>query len=120
MVAKEKIDMIHNAISVGMSKEDAYLFAGLLPREINEVEEDEQNQRDFAQLSHRHEYILLNKLDTVVNIQEENGDHRAIVWELEHLFPRYSGKPINELPAIHIHTSTNDNPNVEIHTEEGL
>ena len=35
--------------------------------------------------------------------QAKVGRETATVWMLEHEFPRYSGKPMNDMPDIHLH-----------------
>lgn len=119
MVDEDKLDMIHNAVAVGMAKEDAYALAALTPEEIQALDDDPFAQREIVSINKGLEFKLLTDMANVVHKQAIEGDHRAIAWSLEHLYPRYSNKPTQDLPQIHIHTtSQNDYDNVEIHEEE--
>ena len=50
--------------------------------------------------------------------QAKVGRETATTWMLEHEFPRYSGKPMSDLPPIHLHidnTDPADMDTVDIH-----
>ena len=108
MIGKTKKDLIYNALLVGMELHDAYIFAGMTEAEILEASEDNELQADWAKQSKQFEFGLLNKLNEVIDKQVHMGKENAITWLLEHSNPRYSGKPQNELPDLHLHIDAAD------------
>lgn len=99
----EKEDKIYNALIIGMALEDAYIYAGLTPQEIENVVEDDYYQQKWRQLTKDFEYNLLNRLVSISEKQAKMGRETATTWMLEHMFPRYSGKPQNEGGEVHLH-----------------
>ena len=119
MISKVKQDLIYNALLVGMDLKDAYIFAGLTEAEILEAAEDQTLQAQWAQQTKRYEYDLLEKLGEVIDKQVHMGKENAITWMLEHTNPRYSGKPQNELPDLHLHIDAADPATYESVTIKG-
>lgn len=114
----DKEDKIHNALIIGMALEDAYIYAGLTPQEIEAVAEDVQLQTKWHQIIKGYEFSLLKRMNDVSQKQAKVGREQATTWMLEHMFPRYSGKPMNEHPPIHLHIDAADPATydtVEIH-----
>lgn len=114
----DKEDKIHNALIIGMALEDAYIYAGLTPQEIEAVAEDTQLQTKWHQIIKGYEFSLLKRMNDISQKQAKVGRETATTWMLEHEFPRYSGKPMNEHPPIHLHIDATDPAKldtVEIH-----
>jgi len=92
-MTEEQKDLIYNALIVGMSLDDAYIFAGLTPAQIQAVSDDETLQAEYAKITKQHEYGLLTKLSDVIDKQRNMGREGAVTWALEHLYPqRYANK----------------------------
>lgn len=92
-MTEEQKDLIYNALIVGMSLDDAYIFAGLTPAQIQAVSDDETLQAEYAKITKQHEYSLLTKLGDVIDKQRNMGREGAVTWALEHLYPqRYANK----------------------------
>lgn len=102
-LSTEKEDKIYNSLIIGMALEDAYIYAGLTPQEIEKVVEDDYYQQKWRQLTKDFEYNLLNRLVSISEKQAKMGRETATTWMLEHMFPRYSGKPQNEGGEVHLH-----------------
>lgn len=116
-----KPDLIYNAILIGMSLQDAYIYAGCTEAEILALSEDEDFQARMAKLSKHAEYELLEKLQTVIDKQVNRGCESALTWLLTKLNPRYTDKPQATLPDLHLHIDGADPAgydNVEIHKGE--
>ena len=114
----DKMDKIHNALMIGIALEDAYIFAGLTAQEIEAVAEDTTLQVKWHQMIKEYEFSLLKRMNDISAKQAKVGRETATTWMLEHMFPRYSGKPMNEHPPIHLHIDATDPANldtVEIH-----
>lgn len=113
-----KQDLIYNAILIGMSLQDAYIYAGCTEAEILQLSEDEEFQMRMAQLSKQFEYGLLEKLQTVIDKQVNRGSESALTWLLTKTNPRYTDKPQATLPDLHLHIDSQDPAEydtVEIH-----
>ena len=108
MISQQKKDNIFNALCVGMALSDAYIFAGLTVAEIEEVSADERLQMFWNQQIRQVEYGLLKQMGEISQKQARTGREQATTWLLEHLYPRYSGKPMNEMPDIHLHLNNTD------------
>ena len=122
ILTQAKEDKIYNALVIGMSLEDAYIYAGLTPTEIEAVTEDAEYQIKWKQLTKAFEFGLLNRMNEVSQRQTRLGREQATTWMLEHMFPRYSGKPVNEMPDIHLHidgTDPTDYDTVDVVNTEG-
>lgn len=91
-----------------MSLEDAYIYAGLTPDEIEAISEDAAHQTKYKQLTKEFEFNLLNRMNEVSQKQVRAGRETATTWMLEHMFPRYSGKPQNEGGEVHLHFNNVD------------
>ena len=104
----DKEDKIHNALIIGMALEAAYIYAGLTPQEIEAVAEDPRLQVKWHQIIKGYEFTLLKRMDDISQKQAKVGRETATTWMLEHEFPRYSGKPMNEHPPIHLHIDATD------------
>lgn len=104
----EKQDKIHNALIIGMALDDAYIFAGLTPGEIEAVSEDVQLQTKWHMMIKEYEFSLLKRMNEISQKQAKVGRETATTWMLEHEFPRYSGKPMNDMPDIHLHIDAAD------------
>lgn len=90
---EEQKDLIYNALVVGMSLDDAYVFAGLSPDQIQRVSDDPDMQAEFAKVIRQHEFGLLSKLNDVIEKQRNMGKEGAVTWALEHMYPqRYANK----------------------------
>lgn len=113
-----KQDLIYNALLIGMSLNDAYIYAGCTEDEILEYSEDEVLQQIWAGVQKQFEYSLLEKLGTVIDKQVNRGSESALTWLLQRLNPRYTDKPQSQLPDLHLHIDSQDPEeyeNVEIH-----
>lgn len=108
MLTADKKDKIYNALVIGMTLEDAYLYAGLTPVEIEAVAEDDQLQAMWRGITKEFEFRLLNRLNDISVKQSKLGREQATTWMLEHMFPRYSGKPQNEGGEVHLHFNNVD------------
>lgn len=116
-----KSDLIYNALLVGMSLQDAYIYAGCTEAEILEYSEDVVLQQRWAQVGKQLEYGLLEKLGVVIDKQVNRGSESALTWLLTKLNPRYTDKPQSTLPDLHLHidpTDPNVYDNVEIFNPE--
>lgn len=116
MISQDKKDSVYNALLVGMTLEDAYVYAGLTPDEVVSVTEDMFLQAQWRQVMKSLELSLLTNMRTVADKQVKLGKSDATEWLLEHLFARYSGKPKDNGGEIHIHL--NDTDPVELDTVE--
>lgn len=113
-----KPDLIYNALLIGMSLPDAYIYAGCTENEILEFSEDEVLQQRWAGIQKQVEYGLLEKLNLVIDKQVNRGSESALTWLLTKLNPRYTDKPQSTLPEIHMHLDSSDPAsydNVTIH-----
>lgn len=108
MIPGFKKDKIYNALITGMALEDAYIYAGLSPAEIEAVSEDEELQREFHEQIKSFEFVLLNRINDISQKQVRMGKEAATTWMLEHMFPRYSGKPQAEGGQVHLHFADSD------------
>lgn len=108
ILTQAKEDKIYNALVIGMALEDAYIYAGLTPSEIEAVAEDTEHQIKWKQLTKEFEFGLLNRMSEVSQKQAKMGREQATTWMLEHMFPRYSGKPQNEGGEVHLHFNNVD------------
>lgn len=108
MIPGFKKDKIYNALITGMALEDAYIYAGLSPTEIEAVSEDEELQREFHEQIKSFEFVLLNRINDISQKQVRMGKETATTWMLEHMFPRYSGKPQAEGGQVHLHFVDSD------------
>lgn len=105
-----KSDLIYNALLIGMSLKDAFIYAGCTEQEISDILADDAQMAYYNQLSKQHEYALLEKLQTVADKQMNMGKEAALTWMLERVNPdRWGGKAkTDELPDVHIHLSDAD------------
>lgn len=103
MLSQEKKDKIYNALLVGMALEDAYIYAGMTADEMEEAGNDLFLQAQWKSVQKSYELDLLNKLNQVADKQVKLGKESAITWMLEHMYPRYSGKPKDDVREIHLH-----------------
>lgn len=108
ILTQQKEDRIYNALVVGMALEDAYIYAGLTPQEIEAVAEDAEYQIKWKRVSKEFEFGLLHRMDEISAKQARLGREQATTWCLEHMYPRYSGKPQNEGGEVHLHFSNVD------------
>ena len=108
MIPGFKKDKIYNALITGMALEDAYTYAGLSPAEIEAVTEDDELQREFHEQIKSFEFTLLNRINEISQKQVRMGKEAATTWMLEHMFPRYSGKPQAEGGQVHLHFADSD------------
>lgn len=107
-LTQQKEDKIYNALVIGMALEDAYIYAGLTPEEIEGISEDAAHQVKWKQIAKEFEFNLLNRMNEVSMKQAKLGREQATTWMLEHMFPRYSGKPQNEGGEVHLHFNNVD------------
>lgn len=122
-LTQAKEDKIYNALVVGMALEDAYIYAGLTPDEIEEVSQDTPYQLKWQSVTKEFEYTLLNRMQDISVKQSRMGKESATTWMLEHIFPRYSGKPQNEGGEVHLHFNNVDPAvydTVEIHKPQAV
>jgi hypothetical protein len=108
ILTQEKEDRIYNALVIGMALDDAYIYAGLTAQEIELVAEDTELQLKFKRYIKEKEYGLLKRMDEISQKQAKVGREGATAWMLEHFYPRYSGKPMNDMPDIHLHIDGTD------------
>lgn len=108
VLTQSKEDKIYNALVIGMALEDAYIYAGLTPTEIEAVAEDPDYQLKWHQIAKEFEFGLLNRMNEVSLKQAKLGREQATTWLLEHMYPRYSGKPQNEGGEVHLHFNNVD------------
>lgn len=106
MIDQNKKDLIYNALAVGMALDDAYVYAGLTPAELLDVENDVSYQLELHRICKGVEFGLLNQLNEIANRQARTGNERATTWMLEHFYPRYSGKPQEATGEVHLHFSS--------------
>lgn len=114
-----KHDLIYNALLIGMSLKDAFIYAGCTEQEISDILSNDAQMAYYNQLSKQHEYSLLEKLQTVADKQMNMGKEAALTWMLERVNPdRWGGKAkTDELPDVHIHLSDADISDcMEIHS----
>lgn len=107
-LTQEKEDRIYNALIIGMALDDAYIYAGLTAQEIELVSEDTVLQTKFKKYVKETEYGLLKRMNDISQKQAKVGRESATTWMLEHMFPRYSGKPMSDMPDIHLHIDGTD------------
>ena len=107
-LTQEKEDRIYNALIIGMALDDAYIYAGLTAQEIELVAEDTALQVKFKKYVKETEYGLLKRMNDISQKQAKVGRESATTWMLEHMFPRYSGKPMSDMPDIHLHIDGTD------------
>lgn len=102
-----KTDLIYNALMIGLSLKDAFIYAGCTEQEIADILADDVQMAKYNQLVRQFEYKLLEKLQTVVDKQMNMGKEAALTWMLERVNPdRWGGKAqTDELPDVHIHLS---------------
>lgn len=112
-ITTDKADKIHNALMVGIALEDAYIFAGLTAQEIEAVTEDTDLQLKWHRIIKEYEYGLLKRMNDISAKQAKAGRETATTWMLEHMFPRYSGKPMSDMPPIHLHIDGTDPANYD-------
>jgi hypothetical protein len=91
MITQQQEDDIYNALLVGMAMDDAYVFAGLSPRQMVEISEDQEKQLMFRRLTRQLEFSLLDNMVTTSKRQMSQGKCDATTWLLEKLYPRYKG-----------------------------
>lgn len=105
MIPPDKQSLIYNALMVGMALPEAYIFAGLTESEIAEANADDECQRQWASLTKKFEFQMLNKLNIVIDKQTNMGREQALTWLLERINPiRWGGKAtVDSLPDVHIH-----------------
>ena len=108
LLTQDKEDRIYNALVIGMALDDAYIYAGLTAQEIELVSEDTDLQVKFKKYIKEKEYGLLKRMDEISQKQAKIGREGATAWMLEHFYPRYSGKPMNDMPDIHLHIDSTD------------
>lgn len=111
----KKEDLIYNALLIGMSLNDAYVYAGCTEAEILQYADDVVLQARWAAVQKQVELSLLEKLQTVIDKQVNRGSESALTWLLTKLNPRYTDKPQAALPDIHLHLDNEAEPD-EIHT----
>lgn len=115
-----KSDLIYNALMVGLSLKDAFIYAGCTEQEISDILADDRQMAYYNQIARQLEYSLLEKLQTVADKQMNMGKEAALTWMLERVNPdRWGGKArTDELPDLHLHidgTDPKDYENVTIH-----
>ena len=102
-----KTDLIYNALMVGLSLKDAFIYAGCTEQEISDILSDDIQMARYNQIARQFEYSLLEKLQVVAEKQMNMGKEAALTWMLERVNPdRWGGKSkTDELPDVHIHLS---------------
>ena len=102
-----KTDLIYNALMVGLSLKDAFIYAGLTEAEMSDILSNDELMAYYNQITRQFEYSLLEKLQTVADKQMNMGKEAALTWMLERVNPdRWGGKAkTDELPDVHIHLS---------------
>ena len=100
-----KTDLIYNALMVGLSLKDAFIYAGCTEQEIADILSDAVQMARYNQIARQFEYGLLEKLQAVADKQMNMGKEAALTWMLERVNPdRWGGKSkTDELPDVHIH-----------------
>ena len=118
-MAKE--DLIYNALLVGLSLKDAFIYAGCTESEMSAIMADDDKMAYYNQLARQFEFSLLEKLQVVADKQVNLGKEAALTWMLERVNPdRWGGKAkTDELPDVHIHLSDEDTSKVmEVHKND--
>lgn len=102
-----KSDLIYNALMVGLSLKDAFIYAGCTEQEISDILSDDVQMARYNQIARQFEYSLLEKLQVVADKQMNMGKEAALTWMLERVNPdRWGGKAkTDDLPDVHIHLS---------------
>lgn len=113
MLPADKQDKIYNALLVGMALEDAYIYAGCTPREIELDMEDPENQLLWQRVRGELEFSLLSDLRRVATKQIAQGRMDAITWQLEKFFPRYSSKAAPSTGTINLIVNKEDTKDIE-------
>ena len=113
MVSSHKLDLIHNALLIGMSLDDAYIFASCTEEEIIEIKENDRLQAEYQSMLRAFEYQLLEKLGKVIDKQVNMGRENALTWMLEKTNPRYTNKPTLTLPEIKLNVVREDPAKVD-------
>lgn len=105
-----KPDLIYNALTIGLSLKDAFIYAGCTEAEISDILSDDIQMARYNQIIKQFEYGLLEKLQAVADKQMNMGKEAALTWMLERVNPdRWGGKAkTDELPDLHIHLSGED------------
>ena len=118
-ITAEQHDAIYNALLIGMTLKDAYVYAGFSPAQIAAAEEDEQLQLRWHQLIKQHEFALLDDLKGIIEKQTKMGKEGAVTWALEHMYSaRYANKTAGEGKTVNIVFGSKDpvtEDTVEIH-----
>ena len=73
ILTQQKEDKIYNALVIGMSLEDAYIYAGLTPSEIESLAEDTEHQLKWKRITKEFEYSLLSRMQEVSVKQAKLG-----------------------------------------------
>lgn len=103
-IPKPKLDAISNALSVGMTPEDAFIYAELTPDELEEASTNPTLLARWQYLGKSLEFALLDNVRLASLREVSVGKSESTRWLLEKLYPRYSAKQAgtSELP-IHLH-----------------
>lgn len=101
-ISSEKKDQIYNALIIGMSPEDAYLYAQLSAEEMIFVTEDDEMSAWVQKTQKQLEYSLLSDMREGARKQISNGRTDATQWLLEKLFTRYSQKAQPNMGTINL------------------
>lgn len=112
-LTQQQKDDIFNALIVGMTPEDAFLFAKLTPEEIVWCAEDVDMQAWIKHTTKHLEFNLLSDMKKGAQIQISNGKTEATQWLLEHLYPRYSAKASAEAGTINFILSKEKTEDIE-------
>ena len=102
-----KPDLIYNALMVGMSLNDALVYANCTEAEMLEYTSDDY-MRHWNSVQKGLEYGLLEKLQSVIDKQVNRGSESALTWLLTKTNPRYTDKPQSTLPDLHLHIDAAD------------
>jgi len=112
-LSQQQHDDIFNALIIGMTPEDAYIFAKLSAEEIVWCSEDEDTQNWIRQTQKQLEYNLLNQMKDGAQKQISVGKTDATQWLLEHLYPRYSAKASPDVGTINFVMSRERTEDIE-------
>jgi hypothetical protein len=110
---EDKKTLISNAVMLGMYKEDAYIYAALTADDKALLEADETFMSSIANIEKAHEFDLLNALNETISAQKYKGKEKALIWALEHLFPRYKADKTADIGTINIKLGDNSTADVE-------
>lgn len=88
-------DQIYNMVQSGIPLESAYALLSLTDNQIKALEDDTDFQTKLRFYNASYERNLLDRMDHIMDINEEKGISTEIRWLLSRKFPeRYGSKQV--------------------------